>query len=93
MNNGFEKVLLKNVDDPKAYTIKAYLANGGYKALKKVLAKMEPAAVIEEVKNAGLRGRGGAGFPAGLKWMFASKDPKNPKFIFANADEGEPGPF
>jgi NADH-quinone oxidoreductase subunit F len=93
MKNGFKKVLLKNVDDPKSHTLKAYLKNGGYEALKKVLSKMEPAAVIEEVKEAGLRGRGGAGFPAGLKWMFASKDPKDPKFIFCNADEGEPGTF
>ncbi|MHC4777360.1 MAG: NADH-quinone oxidoreductase subunit NuoF [Planctomycetota bacterium] len=93
MNNGFEKVLLKNVENPDSHTIQSYVKSGGYEALKKVLTGMEPKAVIEEVKAAGLRGRGGAGFPAGLKWTFAAGDKKDPKFIFCNADEGEPGTF
>jgi NADH-quinone oxidoreductase subunit F len=93
MSQTFEKVLLKNVDKPKSHTLKAYLKTGGYKALKKAFSEMTPASVVEEVKNAGLRGRGGAGFPAGLKWTFASKETNKPKFIICNADEGEPGTF
>ncbi|NOY65750.1 MAG: NADH-quinone oxidoreductase subunit NuoF [Nitrospirae bacterium] len=87
-----EKVLLKNIDNPDSATIKAYEAAGGYQSLKKAL-DLEPKKIIEEVKSSGLRGRGGAGFPTGMKWDFASRDPKFPKYLLCNADEGEPGTF
>jgi NADH-quinone oxidoreductase subunit F len=87
-----EKVLLKNIDNPESATIKAYEATGGYQSLKKAL-DLEPKEIIEEVKRSGLRGRGGAGFPTGMKWDFASRDPKFPKYLLCNADEGEPGTF
>lgn len=87
-----EKVLLKNIDNPDSATFKAYEATGGYQSLKKAL-DLEPKKIIEEVKSSGLRGRGGAGFPTGMKWDFASRDPKFPKYLLCNADEGEPGTF
>ena len=62
-------------------------------ALEKVLAEFAPAELIELVKDSGLRGRGGAGFPAGLKWSFIPKDPSLPKYLVCNADESEPGSF
>jgi NADH-quinone oxidoreductase subunit F len=72
-------------------SIDAYLASGGYEGLRRALA-MSPADVIETVKTAGLRGRGGAGFPTGLKWSFIPQDVR-PSYIVCNADEGEPGTF
>ena len=69
-----------------------YEAEGGYQALKQVLGKIEPDAVIETVKESGLRGRGGAGFPAGVKWGFVPKDAEQ-VYFFVNADESEPGTF
>ncbi len=72
-------------------TIDVFLANDGYKALEKALKEMEPAAIIEEVKKSGLRGRGGAGFPTGMKWSFVPKDSPKPKYLICNADESEPG--
>ena len=84
-------ILLEHIDKPDVHTLKGYLAVGGYEGLKKALG-MEPAAIIEEVKASGLRGRGGAGFPTGLKWSFVPKD-EGPKVIINNADEGEPGTF
>ena len=92
----FERVLTRNVGRPEALTLKGYRQGGGYEALEKAL-KMEPDAVIEEVKKSGLRGRGGAGFAAGLKWSFIpkSKDKDKPltKYLVCNADESEPGTF
>jgi len=71
-----------------------YIANGGYRALEKALSRMTPAEVVEEVKASGLRGRGGAGFPTGLKWEFLAKQPsKEGKYIVCNADEGDPGAY
>jgi NADH-quinone oxidoreductase subunit F len=73
--------------------LEGYRARGGYKALEKALA-MAPAAVIDEVKNSGLRGRGGAGFPTGVKWSFMPKDDaRKPHYLLINADESEPGAF
>ncbi len=72
--------------------IDGYISLGGYEALKKAL-KMKPEKVVEEVKNSGLRGRGGAGFPTGLKWESALKEKSSEKFVVCNADEGEPGTF
>lgn len=71
--------------------LKGYEANGGYVDLKKAL-KMEPQAIIDEVRNSGLRGRGGAGFPTGVKWGFLPKT-NEPRYLLCNADEGEPGTF
>ncbi|MFC1534866.1 FAD-dependent oxidoreductase [Thermodesulfobacteriota bacterium] len=73
--------------------IEDYIAAGGYKAIAKVFSGMTPEQVIEEVINAKLKGRGGAGFPTGLKWKFARQAEGNPKFIICNADEGDPGAF
>ncbi len=87
-----ELVLTKyfHLDDYRE--IDTYIQHGGYSALKKAL-KMEPDRIIEEVKKANLRGRGGAGFPAGVKWGFMPKKPDKPKYVTVNADESEPGTF
>ena len=73
--------------------IEDYMAVGGYSALAKVLSGMKPEQVIDEVKKAGLRGRGGAGFPTGIKWETARKQPGNTKYVICNADEGDPGAY
>ena len=88
----FEPVLTRNVGNPDAVTLAGYRAAGGYQALAKALA-MDPSEVIEEVKASGLRGRGGAGFPAGVKWGFIPKDTGKPTYLVCNADESEPGTF
>ncbi len=73
--------------------IDEYIARDGYKALVKVLQDMTPENVIQEIKDSGLRGRGGGGFPTGLKWEFCRKNPGSPKYLICNADEGDPGAF
>lgn len=88
----FEPVLLKNINTPDSHRIDVYLENGGYQALASAL-KMQTDALIQMVKDSGLRGRGGAGFSTGLKWSFITKDPTIPKYLCCNADEGEPGTF
>lgn len=85
-------VLMKRRLTPNATALATYQADNGYTALAKALA-MPPADVIDEVKRAILRGRGGAGFPAGTKWGFLPKDDPRPVYLIANADEGEPGTF
>ncbi len=87
-----ELLLTKNISNKDSHTLDAYVKTGGYRALEKSL-KMEKDAIIEEVKISGLRGRGGAGFPCGLKWSFVPKDFDGPKFLCCNADESEPGTF
>jgi len=90
-----EKVLTKDVPpDGSALDVKGYEKAGGYQGLRKAL-KMTPKEVVEVVKQSGLRGRGGAGFPTGLKWSFvpSGKDAPHPKYLCANADEMEPGTF
>jgi NADH-quinone oxidoreductase subunit F len=87
-----ENFLLRNIENPKSADISEYENAGGYKNLEKALA-MSAEDVLEEVKTSGLRGRGGAGFPTGMKWTFAKVDPKFPKYLMCNADEGEPGTF
>ncbi len=77
--------------DPKS--IEDYLAIGGYTALAKALSSMEAAAVLDEIKKANLRGRGGGGFPAGRKWEGSRDAPENPKYVIVNADEGDPGAY
>ncbi|MEA2031214.1 MAG: NADH-quinone oxidoreductase subunit NuoF [candidate division Zixibacteria bacterium] len=83
--------LFRYVEDPEQVKIEKFEEHGGYVAWKKVLTEMEPVQVIDEVKNSGLRGRGGAGFPAGLKWSFVPKDSPKPRYLCCNADESEPG--
>ena len=87
------RVALKNcgVIDPE--NINEYIAYEGYQALGKVLTAMKPEEVIEVIKQSGLRGRGGAGFPTGLKWSFAAKYQDDQKYVCCNADEGDPGAF
>lgn len=87
------RIALKNcgVIDPE--NIDEYLAFDGYKALEKVLIKMSPKDVIDELKKSGLRGRGGGGFSTGMKWEFAAKQNNEQKYIICNADEGDPGAF
>jgi NADH-quinone oxidoreductase subunit F len=89
----FEPVLLANVGKPESWTLKSYEANGGYQALRKVLGKMSQNDVKEQVKASGLRGRGGAGFPTGLKWTFLPQNHPGPIYFCLNADESEPGTF
>ena len=86
-----ELVVLDNVGQIDPQKIEDYLAKGGYEALKKAVTTMKPEAVVEEVKTSGIRGRGGAGFPAGLKWSFTAPLANTPKYVICNADEGEPG--
>jgi len=85
-------VLLKYVHVPNSQDMDVALQHGAYVGLPKALA-MQPAEVLDTVKKAGLRGRGGAGFPTGNKWGFAAADPKKPKYLLCNADEGEPGTY
>ena len=87
-----EPVLTRYVREPRCYTLDFYLQHEGYEGLRKALA-MTPAQIIELVKSSGLRGRGGAGFPTGMKWQFVPKDSPLPKYLCANADESEPGTF
>lgn len=86
-----EKIILKDI--PDLDKISVYESNGGYAAWKKVLSQMKPEEVIEEVKKSGLRGRGGACFPTGLKWSFMPKGNDKPKYLCCNGDESEPGSF
>ncbi|MGA7689228.1 MAG: NADH-quinone oxidoreductase subunit NuoF [Jiangellales bacterium] len=83
-------VLSAHWDDPDAFTLAGYERTGGYQAARTALAR-EPADLIDMVKDAGLRGRGGAGFPTGMKWSFIPKDSPNPTYLVVNADESEPG--
>lgn len=87
------KIVLRNAGYINPEDINEYIAVNGYAALAKVLARMSPAEVIEEVKKSGLRGRGGAGFPTGLKWEFTAKAQGSPKYVVCNGDEGDPGAF
>jgi len=86
------KILTKNYDVPDSHTLAVYQANGGYEAAKKALG-MTREQVVDEVKKANMRGRGGAGFPTGIKWGFMPKGGDKPSYLVVNADEGEPGTF
>src|SRR5881296_1552597 len=87
----YELVLFKNIHDPRVKEIDRYIELGGYQAARKVLTELTPAEVIETTKATGLRGRGGAGFPTGMKWSFVPKDTGKPIYLCCNADESEPG--
>lgn len=87
------RVALRNCGVINPESIDEYIAVDGYSALGKVLTEMTPEQVIEVIKASGLRGRGGAGFPTGLKWSFAAKNPADQKYVCCNADEGDPGAF
>jgi NADH-quinone oxidoreductase subunit F len=90
----YEPVLLKNMLTPGyGGTLKEYERLGGYRAVRKMLKEYTPQQMIELVKKSGLRGRGGAGFPTGMKWDFIPKDPTLPKYLCCNADESEPGTY
>lgn len=91
--NTFEPVLLANIGKPESHTLKAYESAGGYATLRRVIKQLSPQKVIEEVRLSGLRGRGGAGFPTGLKWSFLPPDHPGPIYLCVNADESEPGTF
>ena len=87
------RVVLRNIGEVDPRNIEDYFAKDGYMALGKVLSEMSPEEVIQEILDAKLRGRGGAGFPTGLKWKFARQSEGNVKYIICNADEGDPGAF
>ncbi len=87
------RLLLEHVDVPGIDGIDVYVKQGGYASLEKALKKMSPEDVVEEVKKSGLRGRGGAGFPTGMKWSFLAKPEGVPRYLVCNADESEPGTF
>jgi NADH-quinone oxidoreductase subunit F len=87
------KLLLEHVDVPGIEGLDVYVKHGGYSTLQKALKKLTPDEVVEEVKKSGLRGRGGAGFPTGMKWSFLAKPEGIPRYLVCNADESEPGTF
>ncbi len=90
MTDMLTPVLTDNWDADRSWTLESYESRGGYAAVKTAMG-MEPDAVITAVKDSGLRGRGGAGFPTGMKWGFIPQDNPNPKYLVVNADESEPG--
>jgi NADH-quinone oxidoreductase subunit F len=87
----YERVLFKHIDDPRSVEIDHYMELGGYQAIRKILRENTPDEVVEITKQSGLRGRGGAGFPAGMKWSFVPRDTGKPIYLCCNADESEPG--
>lgn len=87
------KLLLEKAHIPSIRTYEVYRREGGYRSVEKALQSMTPEAIVEEVKKSGLRGRGGAGFPAGMKWSFIAKPEGVPRHLVCNADESEPGTF
>src|SRR5258708_6424668 len=93
MATTYEPVLLRRVNNPDSAALAGYLADGGYRALRKALHEMKPEQVVATVKDSSLRGRGGAGFPCGLKWTFLPKDHPGPIYLCINADESEPCTF
>jgi len=87
------KLLLEHVDVPGIETYDVYRNHGGYKSVEKALKSMSPQEVVEEVQKSALKGRGGAGFPTGMKWSFLAKPEGIPRYLVCNADESEPGTF
>jgi NADH-quinone oxidoreductase subunit F len=87
------KLLLENAHIEGIRYYDTYRKHGGYRSVEKAMKQMDPASIVEEVKKSGLRGRGGAGFPAGMKWSFLAKPENTPRYLVCNADESEPGTF
>src|ERR1700756_4205543 len=87
------KILIDKVNVPSIVGYDVYRREGGYRSVEKALKTMSPDEVVEEVKKSGLRGRGGAGFPTGMKWSFLAKPEGVPRYLVCNADESEPGTF
>ena len=87
------KLLLENAHVEGIDTYDVYRKSGGYRSVEKALKSMAPDDILEEVKKSGLRGRGGAGFPTGMKWSFLAKPDGVPRHLLCNADESEPGTF
>ena len=90
---GQTRIVLRNCGVINPESIEEYEGSGGYQATRKTLLEMAPEAIVEEMKASGLRGRGGAGFPTGLKWSFAAGNAGPVKYVVCNADEGDPGAF
>jgi NADH-quinone oxidoreductase subunit F len=88
-----KRIVLRNCGTIDPESLEEYESAGGYMALRRALADMTPEEIVETVKESGLRGRGGAGFPTGLKWSFAAKQESDIKYVVCNADEGDPGAF
>src|SRR5437762_11863766 len=89
----FDPVLLARIAKPDSPALAGYRADGGYETFTRALNEKKPGEVTDLIKNSGLRGRGGAGFPTGLKWTFLPKDHPGPIYMCINADESEPGTF
>lgn len=87
------KILTEHIGTPGLETLAVYKSKGGYASVEKAIKTMQPDDVTEEVKKSGLRGRGGAGFPTGMKWSFIDKKSGKPRYLVCNADESEPGTF
>ena len=87
------RICFGSIEIPEQYKLSVARANGAYEFLPTVLNEMDTAKIIDEVKTSGLRGRGGAGFPTGLKWSFVPRNTGKPTYLLCNADEGEPGTF
>ena len=87
------KILLKHINEPGIQGYETYRRTGGYASVEKAVKTMSPEAIVEEVKKSGLRGRGGAGFPTGMKWSFLAKPEGVERYLVCNADESEPGTF
>ncbi|HBV99190.1 MAG: NADH dehydrogenase [Peptococcaceae bacterium BICA1-7] len=87
------RIALRNTGVINPESVEEYIARDGYRALGRVLSKMTPEQVVDTIKESGLRGRGGAGFPTGLKWEFTARSAGYPKYVVCNADEGDPGAF
>src|SRR5713226_2177841 len=87
-----ELIVTKNIDAPGLDTLEGYRQHGGYEAMAKALKEYQPDDIVEMVKKSGLRGRGGAGFPTGMKWGFLAKNDR-PRYLCCNSDESEPGTF
>ena len=88
-----KKLLIHNEHVANIHTLEVYKQHGGYASVEKAIKTMTPEAIVEEVKKSGLRGRGGAGFPTGMKWSFLAKPEGVPRYLVCNADESEPGTF
>src|SRR3954466_6478972 len=87
------KLLFENINVPGIQSFDVYRKQGGYSSVEKAFNTMTPDEVMEEVKKSGLRGRGGAGFPTGMKWSFLDRKSDKPRYLVCNADESEPGTF